>query len=417
MRKSSIMNNLVTQFENLITKSTPLINDYIIPKDKAELFCAYKESYKSNKEFYFKDIEYIETPVLNSYKFLIEKNNVTTENENYLSKSEIKKFLSGNILKKSINDVNSLNILKDEIHNLMEQQNNSLISHKFLYFFTPAVINFISKNKHSILGTIDSLLGKSEDISFELGYFKTMPGYCNQNWHDDYTLFKNKVLKQEQAKSLILNIHLALSDVKKESSPLTFIEGTNNLVYARSALKYFYQNHIKFDEELFLKATFLTEELYTPGKKVKLNFLGLLPCYAYRLFQLNVLKKSFDTFYHEANYGDFLIFSPHYMHSSPSVNTESSPRESLVFRFLSDDYFSFRNISTVKELIKYLSFAKKSNLSFEYIRNKLFYDYPNITPNSQIYLSIYLNKKLCNNKHNSYPKIYLEDLFKFFSDS
>lgn len=415
MVRSFPMNDLANQFENLIIKSTPLINNYIIPKNKTKLFSDFKESYKYDKKWFFKHIKNIEIPVLNSYKSLVQKNNFAIKNKNYLSNSEIEKFLSGGILKKTVNDIDSLNILKGELHNLIEQKNAPFISNKLLYFFTPSVINFIIKNKHSILGAVNSLLGQSEDISFELGYFKTIPGYCNQNWHDDYTLFRNKVPEQEQMQSLILNIHLALSDVKKESSPLTFLLGTDKLVYARAAIKYFHQNHIKFDEELFLKATYLTEELYIPGKKIKPNFLG--PCYSYRLFQLNVLKKVFNTLYHEVKYGDFLIFSPHYMHSSPSINTESSPRESLVFRFLSDNYFNFRNISTVKELGKYLSFAQKNKLSFEYIRNKLFYNYPNVTPDSQIYLSIYLNKKSCDYKYDSYLKIYLEDLFIFFNNS
>jgi ectoine hydroxylase-related dioxygenase (phytanoyl-CoA dioxygenase family) len=402
------------QFQTLIDEFTPLIHKYKIPKTHAANFENFNKEYKFNKSKFFRDIDNIETSILDIYKSRF--NNIKHEQKNsYLSDTEISDFLEGKILKKTILSTEDLDKLKTEIHNLLNLD-NPLISRKFLHLLSPEIINFIFKHKSTLFGSIEALLGNKENISFELGYFRTPPGMSNHYWHDDYTLFRNKVLKSDQHKGLILNLHLALSNVRKDSSPVCFLRGTENLVYARAALKYFYSNNIKIDEELLLKATFLTEELYSPGKKVKTNFIGLLPCYKYRLFQLQKLQKKFEIFFHEVNYGDFLIFSPHYMHTSPFINQDKVARESIVFRFLSDDYYNLRNVVTCKTLIKYLSFAKGRKIKFQEIKSALFYNYPDIHLNSKIYFNIYLNKKVGKVNNSSYPRIYFEDIHQFFNN-
>ena len=167
---------------------------------------------------------------------------------------------------------------------------------------------------------------------------------------------------------------------------------------------------------MFLKAIYLTENFYKPGRKIKINLLGLIPCFSYRLFQLKTLKKNFSIFFKELSCGDFLVFSPHYLHTSAYINHDKTAKESIVFRFMSNDHYNFRNKSTCRTLVKYLSFAKGRKIKFEEIKNTIFKNFPDIKLDSEILLNIYINKNLITVNNQLIPKIYLEDLWQFFQN-
>ena len=401
------------QLEYILNLYLDRTRDFKIPDSHINKFNKFKKEYKEDKSDFYKDVTSIETPIMNEYKKVAQK---SSSADKYLSNEEIEAFISGDVLRKSLDNSEDIPILKNEIARLLESD-NPIVERRFLFLLSPVFINFLYKNKKHIIGTVNGLLGKENDISFEFAYFMTLPNQHSPYWHDDYTVLRNKIIPDNKAQPLLLNCLVTLTNVTKNSSPLCFLRGTEKLVYARAALKYFDENNIEFDEELFLKAIYLTENFYTPGKEIKANLLGLIPGFSYRLFQLKTLKKPFSMFFKELSCGNFLVFSPHYLHTSAYINQDKIAKESIVFRFMSNDHYNFRNKSTCKKLLEYLSIAKGRKLDFEEIKNTIFKNFPNIKLDSEILLNIYINKNFSTVNNQSTPKIYLEDLWKFFQNN
>jgi len=404
---------LQDDFDKLVKESAQYVQDYKIPEDHVDLFNTFKGQYETVPDLFFQNINQTETNILSQfskkeYHFIDNK-----LGENYLSDQEIKKFTQGDILQKSVKDIDNINKIKIEIKSLLAR-NNPLISAKYLHFLSPKLIEFIYKNRKNFFQPIISLFNSDQDVSFEFGYFNVPQKSFNPYWHDDYTIFKNEIRNPKEGKSLILNCHIALSDVTEKSSPLCFIKGTENIVYARSALKFFTDQNIKFDKNLFLKSTYLAEKLYVPGQKIKANFIGLIPNYSYRLHQLKNSIHKMEIFFKESKQGDFLIFSPNYMHTSPYVNTQKVPRESMVLRCLEDDYYNYRNIITCGTVIQFISFALGKRIYLDQIKNILFKGYENINLDTKIYSNLYIRKP--NNQEIKYnhPRLYLDDFYDLY---
>ena len=404
------------QLEFLLNLYSDRTRNYKIPNSHINTFNDFKKKYKEDKTNFYSDVTLIEKPIMNDYKKAVQKYDLlSSSNNTYLSNEEITTFLSGDVLKKSLDNSEDIPLLKNEIARLFESD-NPLVERRFMFLLSPLFINFSYKNKKHIIGTVNSLLGKHDDISFEFAYFKTPPNQHSPYWHDDYTVLRNKIIPNNKEQTLLLNCLITLTNVTKNSSPLCFLRGTEELVFARAALKYFDENNIEFDEELFLKAIYLTENFYTPGKEIKANLLGLIPGFSYRLFQLKTLKKPFSMFFKELSCGDFLVFSPHYLHTSAYINQDKIAKESIVYRFMSNGHYNFRNKSTCKTLLEYLSFAKGREIDLKEIKRTIFKNFPNLKLDSEILLNIYINKDLSTVNKPSIPRIYLEDLWQFFQN-
>jgi ectoine hydroxylase-related dioxygenase (phytanoyl-CoA dioxygenase family) len=407
---------LENNFTALINESTKHVQEYVISDDHAIPFKKFKKEYENNSDIFFQNIDKIETEILSVFckpPHLFASDNL---GKNYLSIKEIKRFIQGEILQKSITNASEVSQIKSEINTILKN-NNPVIDAKYLHFLSPKLLKFIYDHRKTFFQPVASLFNKDKGISFEFAYFRVAPGLCNPYWHDDYTIFKNEVINPATKKSLIVNCHLALSNVTSNSSPLCFLKGTEDIVYARSALKFFTYSDIKFNKDLFLKATYLAEKLYIPGRKVKTNFIGLIPNYSYRLHQLQNLTRQLEIFFQEVQMGDFLIFSPNYMHTAAYINTEQLPRESITLRCLEDDYYNYRNIITCEKLTQLLSFALKKIIAFDRLKNSLFKRYDNLNLHTQIYSNIYINKEAHNKMNYKYPRIYLEDLYNFYNEN
>lgn len=398
-------------FESLIQQTALTIQNFCIPLKHIEKYKAFYSQYTNNPTAFFERVGSVETEVLKHFCkdepcFYHEK-----LGESYLSFEEIQALKKGSLLKKSILNKSSIQLIRIAINNTLNA-NLSIAQGKYLHFLNSSILNFIYHNKQTFFQPVESLFNTNHNISFEFGYFRTSPGAHNPYWHDDYTIFKNDATLFQENQALILNCHIALSPVTAQSSPLCFMYGTQNIVYARSALKFFKENQLPFNEDLFLKAIYLGESLYKPGEKVKTNFLGLLPNYLYRLHQVQQDKVKFAVFFEKVQPGDFLIFSPNYMHTSPYKNTENTPRESIVLRCLADETYHYRNVISVENFREMVSFALGVEISINQLKKTLWKDHPcEISSSTSLHSNIYLHKDEIDHSH-SFPRLYLEDLYR-----
>lgn len=402
------MQTIYQQLENLSIRFGSLVKAYKVPDSHTGLFQEFMFNYKNYNNFY-NHIAQIETEILPIFA------NNLFQNANYntaLTKEDIAKFLSGDIVIKTICDEQKAERLRQEIQTALESANESVMA-KLLHLCVPTIIGLIYSQYDLVVDTVSKCFGKSEDISFEVGFFNISPGLNSVHWHDDYTLFCNKISGPNIDKRLLLNFHIALTDVTGNSSPVSFIRGAENIVYARSAIKYFTDNNVSFDKDLFLKATFLTENLYKPGEEVKANFIGLLPAIAYRMHQSKCCGRTFEIFYNELKAGQVQIFSPHLTHTSPFINKDNFARQSLVLRFFAGSDYNYRNVITVRQFINSLRFATAKQLSIEDVQKYFLKGITNISYDTKICFNIYINKGVSTIEH---PKIYLEDLHNFFQN-
>lgn len=400
---------LQNQLEELLERFSPLIENFEIPEYALERYKKFKSDYYDNPNIFFDKVKKPEIEVLPSFSKII-KNNNDIKGLQFINSVDIDNFLSGNIILKTLLNKTETNILRQAIASVLNSSYEAKHP-KLLYLLIPDIVKTLFTSNIITETAMKFLSYPGSDISFELGFFSIKPGQNSINWHDDYSLFFNKTPKIENInKRLILNFHIALTDVKSNSSPVSFIKGTESLVYARSATKYFKDNKIKFDENIFLKAIFLTENLYKPGQEIKPNFLGLLPALSYRLHQIKNLNQDLKIFFKELNAGMVQIFSPHIWHTSPFINETNIARESLVLRFFSGSDYHNTNLITIRDLIKHLSFAKSRDVELEEINTALFKQ-ANLSLDSQIYTNLYIGNK---DKKSKYLKIYIKDLYKFF---
>ena len=401
------METIYQQLENLATRFGSLVKDYKIPDSHTELFQDFMHDYK-NYDSFFNNIGQVETEILPIFANNIAQN---ASHNSALTKEDIAKFLSGDIIIKTICDKQKAKRLRKEIQTALESDNENVMT-KLLHLCVPSIIGLIYSQYDLVVETVSKCFGKSEDISFEVGFFNISPGLNSVHWHDDYTLFCNKISGPNIDKRLLLNFHIALTDVTGNSSPVSFIKGAENIIYARSAIKYFTDNNVSFDKDLFLKATFLTENLYKPGEEVKANFIGLLPAIAYRMDQSKCCGKTLEIFCNELKAGQVQIFSPHLTHTAPFINKDNFARQSLVLRFFAGSDYNYRNVITVRQFMNSLSFAAARKLSIEDVQKYFFKGITNISYDAKICFNIYINKGIPLNQ----PMIYLEDLHNFFQN-
>jgi ectoine hydroxylase-related dioxygenase (phytanoyl-CoA dioxygenase family) len=402
---------LRNQLEELLERFSPLIENFEIPEYALQRFKKFKSDYYDNPNIFFDKVKKLEIEVFPAFSKII-KNNNDVKDLQFINSVDIDNFLSGNIILKTLLNKKETNILKEAITSVLNSSYEAKHP-KLLHLLIPDIVKTLFASNIITETAIKFLSYPGSDISFELGFFSIKPGHNSVNWHDDYSLFCNKTPKIEDInKRLILNFHIALTDVKSNSSPISFIKGTESLVYARSATKYFKDNGIKFDKNIFLKAIFLTENLYKPRQEIKPNFLGLLPALSYRLHQIKNLNQELEIFFKELNAGMVQIFSPHIWHTSPFINESNIARESLVLRFfVSSDYHN-TNLITIQDLITHLSFAKSREVGLEEINAALFKQ-ENLSLGSQVYTNIYMGNK-DKDKKSKYFKIYVNDLYNFF---
>lgn len=403
------MDIIQNQFEHLIQKFSVLVRDYKIPSSHTDAFKKFRLSYQNYEEF-FAGIDNIECEVLPIFAENVTKNQ---ECSTGITSNEIDDFLSGKIVVKTLCTKYVIEELRNNINDALLKNSSSRLAPKLLHLLSPTIVQLICDQRHLIVDTVGKLIGKSEEVSFEIGFFSIQHGMHSVHWHDDYTLFCNTIAGLSLDKRLLLNFHIALTDVFKASSPVCFLRGTENIVYARSAVKYFKDNNIRFDEELLLKATFLTENLYRPGEEIKANFIGLVPSMSYRMHRSKYFNHKLSIFYNELKAGQVQIFSPHLCHTSPFINSTNHPRESLVLRFFAGSEYNHRNIITIKDFIDSLSFATAKTLTKDDIQDHFFQGVTKLDYNSKLCFNLYLNKS-STHQESQYPKIYLEDLHSFF---
>jgi len=405
------MDIVQNQFEHLIQKFSVLVRDYKIPSSHIDAFDKFRLSYQNYQEF-FVGINNIECEVLPFFAKNVSKNQGSSTG---ITSNEIDDFLSGDIIVKTLCTKYIIEGLRNNIHDALLRNKANRLAPKLLHLLCPSIIKLIHDQRHLIVDTVGRLLGKSEEVSFEIGFFSIQHGMHSVHWHDDYTLFCNTIAGSNLDKRLLLNFHIALTDVFKVSSPVCFLRGTENIVYARSAVKYFKDNNIKFDEELLLKATFLTESLYRPGEEVKANFIGLVPSMTYRMHRSKYFNHKLSIFFNELKAGQVQIFSPHLCHTSPFINSTDCPRESLVLRFFAGSEYNHRNIITIRDFIDSLGFATAKILTKDDIQDHFFQGVTNLDYDSKLCFNVYLNKS-SDHQESQNPKIYLEDLHSFFSN-
>jgi ectoine hydroxylase-related dioxygenase (phytanoyl-CoA dioxygenase family) len=411
--KSENFTSLQEDFESLAQQSARIVEEFPIPHVHTERYRAFKNQYAYEPDAFFEQVGSVETGVLERFCQGTPCFNYEKLGENYLSCEEIESFKSGHILKKRADNREAIQAVMQDIHRILNTQ-SPLARGKHLHFLSPQVLSFIYFHRKVFFQPLESLFNTNQGISFEFGYFRTPPGARNIHWHDDYTIFKNDSRLSSHG-ALILNCHIALSPVTSQSSPLCFMHGTPNIVYARSALKFFAGTPPFFDQELLLKATYLGEALYTPGEKIKTNFLGLLPNYVYRLDQVQKGNVKFSVFFETAQPGDFLIFSPNYMHASPYQNTESSPRESMVLRCFAEETYNYRNVMRMEDFREMVSFALGTEVSVGQIKHALWGDHPEVSSATYLNSSVYLHKN-DGASSDSPPRIYLEDLYHAYQN-
>ena len=403
------------QFEYLIQKFSALARNYEIPSSHTDIFKQFCLSYQNYEEFFI-GIDNIESEILPIFAENVSRNR---ECRASITSDEINNFLSGDIVVKTLCTKDVAQKLRHNIHNALlwnsTYTGSSRLAPKLLHLLSPSIVQLIHDQHKLIVDTVGKLFGKSEDISFEPGYFNIQPGMHSMHWHDDYTLFCNTITGSSLDKRLLLNFHIALTDVFKASSPVCFLRGAENIVYARSAIKYFKDNNITFDEELLLKATFLTENLYRPGEEVKANFIGLIPSMSYRMYRSKYFNHKLSIFYNELKAGQVQIFSPHLCHTSPFINSTNQSRESLVLRFFASSEYNHRNIITIQDFVDALSFATNRTLTKDDIQSHFFHEAKNLDYDSKLCFNVYLNKS-SSCKELEYPRIYLEDLHSFFGN-
>lgn len=406
-----MMIDLKTDFKRLITELSKQIDLYKIPKSNEADFENFKNEY-ANHEVFFRNIDDIEFDVS---KYFHENFSLFDISQKHYSNKDISNIGNGNILIKQVCDAYEANLLKTNIQDITFNISDK-IDNKLLHFSIPKIIQLICDSKNEILSLSKKLLRDTKDLSFEVGYFKIDCGKSTGFWHDDYTLFSNKILNNNFWKKLLLNFHIALSDIKDEiSSPVSFIRGTEKIVYARAAIKFFIENNIKFDEEKFLKAVYLTENLYRPGEEIKANFIGMIPSLSYRYYKFEENPENYSVFFNKMKQGYAQIFSPHLMHTAPFENTQNIPRESLVLRFLAGGEYNFRNIVSLKDIIRNLSLAINRELKLSEFANHFFNNIENVSLNSKVYMNLFINKSEEYNTNTSdILRIYYDDLYKFF---
>jgi hypothetical protein len=404
---------LLQQLEELVEKFLPLIKNFEIPESHLETFKKFKQDYHDDYEGFFNKIDKLEVEIFPAFSKII-KTNTNKEDLQFIDSSDIDNFLSGDIIVKTLFNKTEIASLRNSISRLLNSSYEA--NHrKLLHLLIPDIIKTLFASDSILKTAINFLDYDGADIAFELAFFSIKPGQINIHWHDDYSLFSNKVpdISNNINNRLLLNFHIALTEVTNQSSPLSFIKGTESIIYARPAIKYFKDNGIKFDENLFLKATFLTEYLYKPGQEVKPNFLGLLPSISYRLHQIKNLNQDLTIFFKELDAGMVQIFSPHLWHTSPFLNRNDIARESLVLRFFTSSDYHSTNLITIRELINHLSFAKERDVSLDEIKIFLFKQNSTLSLDSKLYTNIYINKNY-KSAESKYLKIYIQDLYNFF---
>lgn len=401
---------LQASFSFIIQELSKQIRSYTIPESHLRLFEEYKREYNQNRDEFFHGINSIETDIFSIFRERCSQSNQAKTRNDHLTSEETRQFLNGERLKRRAANHHEIHQLKDELGGVLSS-NEPIIRAKFLPFLSPKLFMFISERRNLFFRPVESLLGSLKDVSFDFGYFRVNPGSSNPYWHDDYTLFKNEILDPETPQPLIVNCHLAISPVTKESSPLCFLQGSEKIVFARAAQKYFFENNIPHENELFLKSMFLSEQFYTPGQKVKANFLGLFPNLNYRLEKIIQGENHFEITFDPVEEGEFLIFSPHYLHTSLYENREGHPRESAVLRCFQGDYYCSKNVVSLREFAEMLSFANARELSLKEIQNH-FFPLHKMDGETKLISNIYIQKP---EKPVAEPRIYLDDLNSFFS--
>lgn len=395
--------------ERLITILFQQLHRYEIPASHQANFEKFLKEYGQYEKF-FKDITETELDILKYFK---ENSLSNREEPQNFSKLDVIKFLNGGIVIKEFTERTKALKMGENINNVVSKFTEK-IDNKMLHFSVPLISQLVNEQSDLILGLAKKFLNFSNELSFEVGYFKISPGISTGYWHDDYSLFCNKFSKEGFQERLLLNFHIALSDVYETSSPVSFIKGSEKIVYARPAIKFFKDRKIEFEVDSFLKATYLTENLYVPGEEIKANFIGMIPSLYYRLYQCRNSHQKYDIFYNILKAGEMQIFSPHLLHTAPFKNIDNKPRESLVLRFFAGSSYNYRNTITVRDLIRNLSVSKSRDVGLDEVKSFFFKDYKKVEYDSYLYFNVFIKKEQ-RNKDSNILRVYLDNLVNFFN--